>query len=327
MLWVWLSIFAISLVCCAAAAFHCRFGGHRGAFWLLTRFGAVGVAFVALSDLAARIPQEMGVWSFLARASVLAFASFAACGVLMIPTERFAPRISWALLAAALLCAGWFSQQFYLAASPNNSDLLDLSEVAALQRGSHSLARAYTNEGRVIGLYEGAVPEKEYWLPTAMDHPAFAGRLIATGPSDARYNCHGWAFAGGAYAVNGESVDMILQDNRYQPVEAPEPNDLAIWRDAEGHPVHTGIVKAIGDDFVLIESKWGMSGRYLHVPQDQGYSHDFTYYRSSRLGHVLHIALPGETPSPASSPGTLAARPPAGESGAEAIDLHQLGAE
>jgi hypothetical protein len=328
MLWVWLSIFAFSLVGCAATALYCRYGGRNGVLWLVTRCAVVAAAFLTLADVLEWIPAGSGGWAWLGRGFVLAMGSLAACTVLLARSERFTPFVSWGLLAAAVLSASWSSQKFYLATTPSESELLSVGIKDGFERGTLSPYRAYTNEGRLVPLHEAVAPQKEHWLSTTKDSPAFAGRLIATGPLDPRYNCHGFAFTGGRFAVNGEWVDRILQDNRYRPVETPRADDLVIWRDSSGQPVHTGVVKAIGDDFVLIESKWGMSGRYLHVPEAQGYSRDFAYYRSPRLGHVLHIAAPGETPPVAASPGVIAqhssdAKKPAGKT----VDLRQLGAE
>ena len=51
-------------------------------------------------------------------------------------------------------------------------------------------------------------------------------------------------------------------------------------------------VKAAGPGGVLIESKWGFLGRFLHEPKNQCYSQDFAYYRSPRQGHLLRIEQP-----------------------------------
>jgi hypothetical protein len=54
--------------------------------------------------------------------------------------------------------------------------------------------------------------------------------------------------------------------------------------------VHTGIVRDANDDgSISIESKWGLSGRYLHRPADQPYSKSFAYYRSRRTSHSLRM--------------------------------------
>jgi hypothetical protein len=107
-------------------------------------------------------------------------------------------------------------------------------------------------------------------------------------------NCHGWIFTGGRYWIPVEDVDLILDDNGYGRVPAPVPGDLAIYRDADGTPVHTGVVRAGGGDGpVLIESKWGGMGRFVHPPQVHPYGETtITYYRSPRRGHLLR-GLPG----------------------------------
>jgi hypothetical protein len=100
-----------------------------------------------------------------------------------------------------------------------------------------------------------------------------------------------------------------------------------IWRDDNGHPVHTGVVKALGSDFVLVESKWGFGGRFLHQLEDQGYSKHFDYYRSPRAGHVLHFEAPDYSSPGAASPGILATRPASSEPAGEVLDPRVLGAE
>lgn len=147
-----------------------------------------------------------------------------------------------------------------------------------------------TDQGTRIQLYECTEE-----VPADQDPlPKFAGQRIATGPSDPRANCHGWTFTGGKYFVPGEFVETIVRENRYEPVAVPQVGDLVVWRDSSQFPVHTGIVKAVGrDDFVLVESKWGHKGRYLHEPRHPGYSENFTYYRSPRSGHLLRIEPAG----------------------------------
>lgn len=127
----------------------------------------------------------------------------------------------------------------------------------------------------------------------------YEGRLIVAGGSDASSNCHGWVFTDGEYCVDGTSVDAILRDNGYVQVGNPRPMDIVVYRDADGVPVHTGIVKAKGRrGFVLVESKWGQLDVYWHTPEDQRYAEDWEYWRSDRDGHLLEVhrdAVP-ETP-------------------------------
>jgi len=118
----------------------------------------------------------------------------------------------------------------------------------------------------------------------------YEGRLIIAGGEEALSNCHGWVFAGGDFCVAGTSVNAILEDNGYQMVVEPRPLDLVIYRDDDGIPVHTGIVKATGRDrFVLVESKWGQLDVYWHAAADQGYADHWEYWRSDRPGHRLEL--------------------------------------
>jgi hypothetical protein len=118
----------------------------------------------------------------------------------------------------------------------------------------------------------------------------YEGRLIVAGGEDALSNCHGWVFSGGAFSVAGSSVDAIPEENGYREVRDPRPMDLVIYRDDDGVPVHTGIVKATGANrFVLVESKWGQLDVYWHEPADQGYADHWEYWRSERPGHRLEL--------------------------------------
>jgi hypothetical protein len=102
-------------------------------------------------------------------------------------------------------------------------------------------------------------------------------------------NCHGYTFTGGRFAIPGHEVDGILEDNGYQPSTLAQPGDVAVYRDENGQITHTGIVRALAADrVILIESKWGMAGRFIHAHDRHPYSGSVcTFYRSSRTGHLL----------------------------------------
>lgn len=120
----------------------------------------------------------------------------------------------------------------------------------------------------------------------------YEGRMIVAGGAHALSNCHGWVFTDGEYCIDGASVDDIVRENGYEQVAEPIPSDLVIYRDADGVPVHTGIVKATGrNGFVLIESKWGQLDVYWHTPDDQRYADDWEYWRSPRPGHRIDVKV------------------------------------
>ncbi len=113
-------------------------------------------------------------------------------------------------------------------------------------------------------------------------------KLIQTGSSDPRYNCHGWIFAAGRYWVRSNSVERVLADNRYGKVERPAEGDVAIYRNHKGEVTHSALVRSIAGELVLLESKWGRLGRYVHTASDHIYGgRTATYYRSPRGDHQL----------------------------------------
>ncbi|MFO0868720.1 MAG: hypothetical protein U0935_07185 [Pirellulales bacterium] len=165
---------------------------------------------------------------------------------------------------------------------------------------------ALTDAGHRIELERFVVdesgPAHEERLPDV-----FRTRVIVEeqpGQTESPANCHGWVFTEGRYLVRGRYVDTILKDNGYHVVADPHPGDLIVYRDDHGEPIHTGIVKAVGEQgFVLIESKWGTLDTYLHLPEDQAYSKGYAYYRSPRSGHALRGTESADRWAPADTTG------------------------
>ena len=129
-------------------------------------------------------------------------------------------------------------------------------------------------------------------------------------------NCHGFVFTNGRFWISGDEVERILEDNGYVPVGLPRPPDVAVFRDTAGKIIHTGIVRgAAADGVILLESKWGNMGRFIHRHDRHPYcSSTCGFYRSPRMGHTVHGAettgssqtvLPIPLPDPASTSNTL----------------------
>lgn len=117
-------------------------------------------------------------------------------------------------------------------------------------------------------------------------------------------NCHGWVFTSGQYWVGGDQVDTILHDNQYRPVFTPRSGDLTVYRSEEGTVTHTGIVRYVSPDgaTILVESKWGNLGRFIHPHDTHCYGIDAcSFYRSERSGHRLH-GLPSLSPTTPAEP-------------------------
>jgi|GEM_PF-4357870 len=111
-------------------------------------------------------------------------------------------------------------------------------------------------------------------------HPDFFARLIRVGPPDYRFNCHGWTFLDGKDDMIASSVDALVESGRLQPVSKPRLGDVILYRDQHGQVMHSGRVQAVGcDGLVLVESKWGPFGRYLHLPDLPRNAASWQYYR------------------------------------------------
>lgn len=131
----------------------------------------------------------------------------------------------------------------------------------------------------------------EWEADTLLSDPHYAQQFIRTGPPELRYNCHGWTFARGQRTVIDDEVKDLLNSDRFRKVSVPMSGDIVVYYDKTGDLCHSGIVKATGrQSFVLVESKWGGAGRFLHMldlPQVQA-RHEFyrRNYPGSRLSRT-----------------------------------------
>ncbi|MCR4412440.1 MAG: hypothetical protein NUV77_08465 [Thermoguttaceae bacterium] len=155
-----------------------------------------------------------------------------------------------------------------------------------------------TDAGRRLPVYNLIVAQSATEFEEAfIAERHFACRVIRTGDPDPTHNCHGWVFTQGRFALRPEDVEEILADNHYEKVTDPQPGDLIIYRNLDGQIEHTGLVRSvIAGEIVLIESKWGPLGRFLHAPEDQPYGTDYAYYRSPRPGHLVTIVEEPRSP-------------------------------
>lgn len=163
---------------------------------------------------------------------------------------------------------------------------LDVRSLTIATRSHVTDRSALTDAGGVVPLelLEDTVAEGE--VPGG-----FEGQVIVADGASARSNCHGWVFTGGRYCIPGESVDAILRDNGYANVTDARAGDLVIYRDDAGDPIHTGVVKAVGEGgFVLVESKWGQLDVFWHTAVNGAYGSRFDYWRSARAGHLLRLS-------------------------------------
>jgi hypothetical protein len=108
-------------------------------------------------------------------------------------------------------------------------------------------------------------------------------------------------FTGGRFHVSGRQVDSILTDNGYARVTDPAAGDVCVYRNPDGGVSHTAVVRAsLPDGTVLVESKWGRMGVYMHDADESCYGADFAYFRTARGTHLLHGLDEGSTVEAAS---------------------------
>jgi hypothetical protein len=218
-------------------------------------------------------------------------AAFLGLSGLLLRAARFGgPRLPCAALFTFGACLpvglAWFGK-----ATPDQPDV-PLSR-PAVPLDPLAAPLALTDKGRRVPLYAPrANPEER--LPAVetesrMIDTYFPGqRILRTGPADLRYNCHGWVFADGDVWVQDDDVPMILEDNGYRPVRGPARGDLALWVVPGGRIIHSGVVREVTEaGVILIEGKWGETGRYLHTADAQPYGSEVHFARSDRKGHRL----------------------------------------
>lgn len=117
-----------------------------------------------------------------------------------------------------------------------------------------------------------------------LNDPQYAMQFIRTSQPNPNYNCHGWSFADGRRSVTVDEVYKYISGFRYRPVILPEPGDIVVYYDANNELCHSGIVKATGTKgFVLVESKWGALGRFLHLLETPQVATRYAFYRRREM--------------------------------------------
>lgn len=213
--------------------------------------------------------------------------------------------ILWGMLAVAISLGLWSYRQVNQATGPHAVIAMDRMQMGQL----HEVEDAYaeTDLGRPIELLKFEVDGKDSGEVVMVAPQRHGG--VKRGAASDKSNCHGWVFTGGQHCVSGEMVPRILEDNGYELVTDPQPGDLIVYFDDEDFVLHSGIVRStLEDGIVLIESKFGVGARFLHMPEDQPYSTRYEYYRSGRGGHLITMRS-GRPPHPINSSHRRSASP------------------
>lgn len=290
--WVWVLAFALSLVCCSAAAFEILFSNESRSRWIrrCLGWGLLSLALLAMADFCSWNTGLSPAWQLSMRTGVIGLG-FAVVAMIL-RTNGSGKRTATGLALLSSLAISWtFVRVMEL---DQVTPTLESSDIQSTHDQVEKLTLyANTDGGRAVPLFHCPEPEGTSNGAGQTDttvSPELLAHVIAAAPPSNQSNCHGWVFTGGRFIVRGATVDSILIDNDYREVDVPDVGDLIVYRDSEGVPRHTGVVKATGEDgFVLIESKWGFDGLFWHEPQNQSYSQEFAYYRSPRSGHLLKL--------------------------------------
>ncbi len=296
-----------------------------GGFW---RVAAVTLAVLAvgLAARAAWLGQAAGFWAPpLALAGVclaFRFVRSAAAGRLAgwlgvgLRSHRCQ---ATGLLLGSFAFAGWWTVWITDVPEPPGLEqaLELLTDDWGLSLEELSPGLAWTDEGRPLRLHASRNP-----LPVTEELRAkqsailrrfnLQERVIALPNADQNCNCHGWAFTGGRYWVSPGDVEHLLRDNGYQIVSQPQAGDLVVYRAADGGKIiHTGVVRLANEGLLLVESKWGAMGRFLHPHDAHCYGEpECQFYRSRRPGHLVR-GLPGTPGATAPAVATAPQNPPA----------------
>lgn len=209
------------------------------------------------------------------------------------PWERFYRRPSaWFLLASSVGLVAWSSYQFQEHLTPRTNKPYLIISAPGKRSEVHEFV-ALTDQNHVIKVYrldQVATDSADAGDPEEPQYMEFSGNVIQRAPAGPLANCHGWVFLDGQYLISGEGVQRILDDNGYEVVENALAGDVIVYRDGDQNILHTGVVRGVLDDgTVIIESKWGVEGVFLHGPQDTPYLENFEYYRSPRPTHRVNI--------------------------------------
>lgn len=216
------------------------------------------------------------------------------------PWERFCrcPSACF-MLASTVGLVAWSSYQFQDHVSPHpKKPFLVLSlpgkksevqEFVALTDRNHPI-KVYRLDQNATDSEDVEYPENGYSIE-------FSGNVIQRAPAGPLANCHGWVFLDAQYLISGEAVQRILDDNGYEVVQEALAGDVIVYRDTDQNIVHTGVVRGVLDDgTIIIESKWGTEGVFLHNPLETPYLSNFEYYRSPRPTHRVNIVPVDELP-------------------------------
>lgn len=280
---------AFAATCSVAALLACEYFGNRRYCRAAPAVVAIGLGAAALLSQLFSQPNWLAGGCLIVGAVMGLVWLFSREGTRSWSIRLLQPKAIWAVLlcvsamAARILSSSVLNSVHFQSLAAE----IDLSDVPVMS------LEAITDKGRGIALFHfkmnSADEEIQRFAQSNEKDHAQLIRLIEPNPAS---NCHGWVFTAGQYGIRDPEVGSILSDNDYAEVAQPQEGDLAIYR--RGNEIcHSGLVRiAEKHSPVLIESKWGPFGVYLHATAAQPFGGECRFYRSSRSSHTLAMRRP-----------------------------------
>ncbi len=299
----WLIVFAISSYAVAGYFWRLAFGTTDGSgrWQRVTSFAAAFVLCLTAVDGLNITQRELGA-NFRMFGTVAVIAATAGLTWLHLshwkmPRSLFRSRLSgWLILLSSVSLAGWSYHRFQERLYPPAKKPTLLLSAPGNKKVVHEFV-AMTDRNRPIRVFRMAEVGSEPLDEDDAFNVEFMESTIQRGPADRVANCHGWVFLDSQFLIPGEAVQQILDDNGYEVVADPKAGDVIVYRSENRYIVHTGLVRGVlNDDTVIIESKWGIEGVFLHAPEGTPYSTLFEYYRSPRPDNRVTIVPVDESP-------------------------------
>ena len=296
-----LGAFALSVVLVLKCSLQLLLGNQRARGWADAVFGiaalvTVGVLVVdAIHALDGQVGSDfrplIGVPTIVLGLAA-AWFHFRSCSLRAAASELRRMPAAWLLLASSLGLAMWSSYRFKCAMEPPAMDLPAVAERRVMLERETGYV-GISDKGREIPLFRSkAAPISADQAYRMSFDPSrhVDNKVIVRSAPDTTSNCHGWVFTDGEFLLDIGGIKTILEDNGYEPVASPQAGDVIIYYLSGEVPDHTGLVSGVlHDGTVIIESKWGIEGRFLHRPEDQPYSKQYAYYRTPRGSNAISI--------------------------------------
>jgi hypothetical protein len=197
------------------------------------------------------------------------------------------PKLAWVvILGASVVAARLLAPQVLESYSGTNMQpAFELQDILVPEM------EAVTDQGTKVPLFHSRFHGPAFDVSLfALQMEAEQGQIIRLCDANPSCNCHGWVFTGGQYVMRDVDVSTILNDNGYAEVAEARVDDLAVYIDGS-RVTHTGVVRLVdASGVIVVESKWGPFGVYLHPPERQPFSGACRYFRGQRPSHRLAIS-------------------------------------